>query len=195
MLIGYARVSTEEQNLDLQIDALTKAGCEKIFSDKDSRTSFNRSGLLEALDYLREGDTLVIWKLDRLGGRTKNLLELFDVLQQRNINLKSIKDSIDTGSAIGKLFFHFSSALAEFEVDMLRERTRAGLAAARARGRLGGRPKSLTENQKQQALDLYYSKKHTVNSICETLNISKGTFYNYLKQENRLNGKGIKESP
>ncbi len=141
--IGYARVSTGEQNLDLQLDALNNAGCSKIFTDELSGAKTDRPGLTEALNYLRAGDTLVVWKLDRLGRSLKDLIEHVEHLKSNGIEFKSLNESIDTASPTGKFTFHLFSALAEFERDLIRERTRAGLAAARARGRIGGRKKAL----------------------------------------------------
>src|SRR5437868_15191816 len=142
MLIGYARVSTTDQTLDLQKDALEKIGCSKIFTDTASGAKAERKGLEEALDYVREGDTLVVWRLDRLGRSLKHLIETITTLNNRNIGFKSITENIDTTTSGGKLIFHIFGALAEFERDIIRERTKAGLAAARARGRTGGRPKA-----------------------------------------------------
>src|SRR6266508_2032977 len=143
MQIGYARVSTGEQTLDLQRDALTAAGCDRICTDTASGARAERPGLTEALDHLRAGDTLVVWRLDRLGRSLRHLIETITALEQRGIGFKSLTESIDTTSSGGKLIFHIFGALAEFERELIRERTRAGLAAARARGRLGGRPKKL----------------------------------------------------
>ena len=144
MLIGYARVSTSDQTLELQKDALQKAGCSKIFTDTASGAKSERTGLDEALNYVRAGDTIVVWRLDRLGRSLKHLIETITGLNDRKIGFKSITESIDTTTSGGKLIFHIFGALAEFERDIIRERTQAGLNAARARGRKGGRPKSLT---------------------------------------------------
>src|SRR5919201_955449 len=143
MNIGYARVSTQDQTLDLQKDALTKAGCERLFSDTASGASTERKGLEQALGQLREGDTLVVWRLDRLGRSLPHLIETVTALEQRGIGFRSLTESIDTTTSGGKLIFHIFGALAEFERNLIRERTLAGLAAARARGRSGGRPKVL----------------------------------------------------
>src|SRR5438552_7799221 len=140
MLIGYARVSTQEQTLDLQKDALEKIGCSKIFTDVISGAKAERKGLEEAQNFLREGDTLVVWRLDRLGRSLKHLIETITELNNRKIGFKSIQENIDTTTSGGKLVFHIFGALAEFEREIIRERTQAGLTAARARGRLGGRP-------------------------------------------------------
>ena len=139
MLIGYARVSTQDQNLELQLDALTKAGCQKVFEDTISGTRADRPGLGKALEMLREGDTLVVWKLDRLGRSVKQLVELVSALHKQNVQFKSLTDSIDTGTPSGRFFFHVMASLAEMERDLIVERTRAGLDVARQLGRKGGR--------------------------------------------------------
>src|SRR6266404_2537735 len=155
MLIGYARVSTQEQTLDLQKDALEKIGCIKIFSDVISGAKAQRTGLDEALEYVREGDTLVVWRLDRLGRSLKHLIETITSLNNRRVGFKSIMENIDTTTSGGKLIFHMFGALAEFERDIIRERTKAGLVAARARGRKGGRPKILDPKKIAIAQALY----------------------------------------
>src|SRR5512147_2274492 len=146
MLIGYARISTTNQTLDLQKDALTNAGCERIFTDTASGAKAERIGLNEAMSHLREGDILVVWRLDRLGRSLKHLIETITGLNDRKIGFKSITENIDTTTSGGKLVFHVFGALAEFERDLIRERTQAGLAAARVRGRLGGRPRAPSLN-------------------------------------------------
>src|SRR5512147_779059 len=151
MLIGYARVSTTDQTLDLQKDALQKAGCDKIFTDTASGAKVERTGLDEALNYVRPGDTLVVWRLDRLGRSLKHLIETITGLANREIGFKSLTEAIDTTTSGGKLIFHIFGALAEFERDIIRERTQAGLTAARARGRKGGRPKALTPKKEESA--------------------------------------------
>src|SRR5205823_3708756 len=181
MLIGYARVSTQDQTLNLQKDALEKIGCNKIFTDTASGTKAERIGLEEALDYVREGDILVVWRLDRLGRSLKHLIETITELNTRKIGFKSIQESIDTTTSGGKLVFHIFGALAEFERDIIRERTQAGLQAARARGRKGGRPKLLTGKKTAMAQALYNDKNNTVDEICKTLNISRATLYRYIK--------------
>ena len=181
MLIGYARVSTADQTLDLQKDALEKAGCTKIFTDTASGAKAERTGLDEALNYVRAGDTLVVWRLDRLGRSLNHLIETITGLNNRHIGFKSITESIDTTTSGGKLIFHIFGALAEFERDIIRERTQAGLTAARARGRKGGRPKSLTPKKAQMAEALYKDKNNTIDEICKTLNISRATLYRYVK--------------
>ena len=180
MLIGYARVSTEEQNLDLQHDALQKAGCEKVYSDQLSGVNAHRPGLATAFEVLRTGDTLVIWRLDRLGRSLKNLIQMVEQLEKRGIGLKSVQENIDTTTSSGKLVFHIFGALAEFERNLIKERTKAGLTSARARGRRGGRPKSLDLNKRELAVRLYRERQHTIAEICSMMGISKSTLYNYL---------------
>jgi DNA invertase Pin-like site-specific DNA recombinase len=182
MRIGYARVSTADQNLDLQKDALTKAGCEKIIEDTASGSKQQRSGLERARELLRKGDVLVVWRLDRLGRTLKHLIELMAELERQGIGFQSVQESIDTTTPGGKLVFHVFGALAEFERNLIRERTQAGLTAARARGRTGGRPKSLDARQKALAVDLYRQRKHTVAEICRTVGISKPTLYAYVRE-------------
>src|SRR5713226_7774543 len=165
MLIGYARVSTHEQNLDLQLDALKAVGCSKIFTDKISTLKEERKGLQEALEYVRPGDVLVVWKLDRLGRTLKQLIELVAFLNQKGIGFKSLKETIDTTTSTGKLVFHIFAALAEFERDIIHERTRAGLEAARARGRSGGRPVLLPSGKKALAVKLYSERTTPVKDI------------------------------
>ena len=181
MNIGYARVSTQDQTLALQKDALEKIGCNKIFTDTASGTKAERKGLEEALNYVREGDTLVVWRLDRLGRSLKHLIETITDLNNRKIGFKSIQENIDTTTSGGKLVFHIFGALAEFERDIIRERTNAGLQAARARGRKGGRPKALTPKKVQMVHDLYRNKDNSIDEICKTLNISRTTLYRYIK--------------
>ncbi len=184
MLIGYARVSTQDQTLHLQKDALEKLGCNKIFTDTASGAKAERIGLEEALEYVREGDTLVVWRLDRLGRSLKHLIETITELNNRKIGFKSIQESIDTTTSGGKLVFHIFGALAEFERDIIRERTQAGLTAARARGRLGGRPKAKALNTPKKitlAQSLYNDKNNTIDEICKTLNISRATLYRYIQ--------------
>src|ERR671914_898276 len=183
-LIGYARVSTTEQHLHLQQDALSAAGCLKIYTDIISGTKSERKGLEEALNFLREGDILVVWRLDRLGRSLKDLIERLTELHSRNIGFKSLTESIDTTTSGGKLIFHIFGALAEFERNLIRERTQAGLTAARARGRTGGRPKALTGKQLSIARDLY-EKRHPIADICRTLKISRATLYRYIKTAER----------
>ncbi len=180
MLIGYARVSTDDQKLDLQKDALLKVGCEKIFDDHMSGAKAERPGLTKALDMCRGGDTLVIWRLDRLGRSIKNLIELAEVLDKRGIGLMSCQESIDTNTSGGKLLFHMFGALAEFERNLLIERTNAGLVAARARGKTGGRPKALDANKRALAVKLYEEKNHSIKQICSIMHVGRTTLYKYL---------------
>jgi DNA invertase Pin-like site-specific DNA recombinase len=181
MLIGYARVSTHEQTLNLQQDALTKAGCTKIFTDTASGAKTERIGLDEALNYVRKGDTLVVWRLDRLGRSLPHLITTLTGLEERGIGFKSLTENIDTTTSGGKLIFHIFGALAEFERNLIRERTTAGLVAARERGRIGGRPKVLTARQLSIAQSLYDDPKNSIPEICWTLKISKVTLYRYIK--------------
>jgi DNA invertase Pin-like site-specific DNA recombinase len=184
MLIGYARVSTNEQTLDLQKDALEQIRCAKIFTDVVSGSKAERKGLQEALAYVRGGDTLVVWRLDRLGRSLKHLIETITRLNDRQIGFKSVTEQIDSTTSGGKLVFHIFGALAEFERDIIKDRTRAGLHAARARGRLGGRPKAKTlDSPKKIALaqSLYENEDNTISEICRTLHVSRATLYRYIK--------------
>jgi DNA invertase Pin-like site-specific DNA recombinase len=181
MYIGYARVSTEDQNLDLQRDALKKAGCEQIYTDRVSGTKAERKGLTEALSHLRAGDTLVVWRLDRLGRSLKHLIDTITQLQERGVGFKSLTESIDTTTTGGRLVFNIFASLAEFEREIIRERTNAGLSFARARGRSGGRPKALTEKQVQMLNNLAADPDNSIDDICKTLSISRTTFYRYVK--------------
>jgi DNA invertase Pin-like site-specific DNA recombinase len=183
MLIGYARVSTHDQNLDLQKDALEEAGCEKIHVEKASGKSSNRPELEKVMNYLRKGDTLVVWRLDRLGRSMKHLIELVTQMEERGIGFRSLTEAMDTTTSGGKLIFHIFGALAEFERNLIQERTRAGLAAARARGRKGGRPYALDKSKRKMVIDLYNSREHSVEEICQTMGISRPTLYNYLKAD------------
>jgi DNA invertase Pin-like site-specific DNA recombinase len=183
MQIGYARVSTNEQNLDLQRDALLKAGVspKNLYTDKITGTKHDRPGLAQALSHLREGDTFVVWRLDRLGRSLKHLIETVTALQEQQIAFKSITENIDTSTATGQLVFHIFGALAEFERNLIKERTVAGLEAARSRGRLGGRPKPKGYASKvAMARKLYSDETNTIDDICKTLNISRATLYRYL---------------
>lgn len=183
MKIGYARVSSEDQSLDLQIDALKKAGCKKIFEDKRSGAGIERPGLNALLNSLREGDVVIVWRLDRLGRSLRDLLALADQFEKEGVGLSSIKDKIDTTTSGGKLVFQVFGALSEFERNLIRERTQAGLAAAKARGRTGGRPKSLDAQQRKLLVKLYNSKQHSISEICKLMKITKPTLYNYLEAE------------
>ena len=182
MLIGYARVSTHEQDLSLQLDDLKRAGCEKIFEDRASGAKTDRPGLHEALEYVRAGDTLLVWRLDRLGRSLIHLIKTVSQLEEQGIGFRSLQESIDTTSSGGRLIFQIFGALAEFERNLIRERTLAGLSAARARGRTGGRPKALDTAKIKFLYKLYDEKAHTVKEICQLLGISKPTLYTYLRQ-------------
>ena len=184
MNIGYARVSTSSQELGLQEDALMAADCKQIFTDTASGVASNRNGLEQALSYARDGDTIVVWRLDRLGRSIQHLIQTVKELQERNIGFKSLQENIDTTTSGGKLVFHIFGALAEFERDLIKERTMAGLKAARARGHFGGRPKLLTVQQIRRILELYKEGNSTVAEICKIYNISSKSFYNYIKQDN-----------
>jgi len=183
MLIGYARVSTDDQNLDLQRDALTNAGCEQIFTDRVSGTKAERKGLTEALSHLRSGDTLCVWRLDRLGRSLRHLIDTVTSLQEKGVGFKSLTESIDTTTSGGRLVFNIFGSLAEFEREIIRERTQAGLQSARSRGKTGGRPKALTEKQVQQLRQLAADKTNSVAEICKTYGISRMTFYRYVNAE------------
>ncbi len=181
MLVGYARVSTPEQTVDLQEDALRQAGCGRVVTEVASGVRTDRNGLAEALTFVRAGDILVVWKLDRLGRSLPHLIEVVTALEKRGIGFKSLQESIDTATAGGKLIFHVFAALAEFERDLIRERTNAGLAAARARGRYGGRPRRLTERQIKLARAMLRDRGGTVAEVCATLGVSKTTIYRALR--------------
>ena len=181
MLIGYARVSTWDQSLTLQIDALEEAGCERVFRDQVSGIVNTRPNLNQALNFARSGDTLVVWRLDRLSRSLRDLIETVTLLESRGVQLKSLHESIDTASSSGKLIFHLFGALAEFERNLIKERTLAGLQAARARGRKGGRPPSLNSEKQELAVKLYSEKNHSVNQICQIMGISKPTLYKYVR--------------
>ncbi|CBJ40559.1 phage site-specific DNA-invertase (plasmid) [Ralstonia solanacearum CMR15] len=185
MLIGYARVSTDDQHLDLQRDALAKAGCERVFEDTASGAKSERTGLTALLATLRQGDIVVIWRLDRLGRSLKDLIYLVERLDAVGVGLRSLQESIDTASIGGRLVFHLFGALAEFERNLIRERTRAGLSAARARGHNGGRKKRLDPARQQLALQLYHERRHTVEEICRLMGIGRSTLYNYLSEVER----------
>lgn len=182
MLVGYARVSTLEQDIALQVDALKKAGCDNIFDDTASGATTERPGLTEALSYVRKGDTLVVWRLDRLGRSLQHLIDVIADLEKRGIGFRSLQEAIDTTTSGGRLIFQIFGALAEFERNLIRERTQAGLKAARARGRKGGRPKALDAKKVELAYRLYDEKKHTIKEICQMLGISKPSLYAYLEQ-------------
>lgn len=181
MLIGYARVSTEEQNLDLQIDALRSAGCKRIFTDRLSGSRADRPGLADAVSHLRPGDTLAVWKLDRLGRTVRQLVEFVSTLSHDGIEFRSLTDGIDTKTPTGRFFFHMMAALAEMERDLTRERTMAGLAAARAQGRKGGRPRALTKKQVTQVKHLMKHPDQTMAEIAATMGVSRSTLYRAIR--------------
>ena len=180
MFVGYARVSTTDQNLDLQQDSLLAAQCERIFTDTASGVKAQRPGLAEALLHCRPGDTLVVWKLDRLGRSLPHLVETVRDLIAKGIGFKSLQENIDTTTSGGKLIFHIFASLAEFERDIIRERTHAGLTAARARGRRGGRPKGVDEKKKKAALALRWDTGRSIKEICQIVGISRNTYYKYI---------------
>ena len=182
MKIGYARVSTTDQNVALQEDALRQAGCEKIITDQISGSVALRPGLGQVKELLRSGDTLVVWRLDRLGRSLKDLIAWTNYLDEQGVGLVSLQESINTTTSTGKLVFHLFGALAEFERNLIRERTMAGLSAARARGRQGGRPKALSVEKSQLLCKLYEDENYSVKAICEMLGISKPTMYKYLQR-------------
>jgi len=179
MKIGYARVSTKEQNTDLQIDALKEAGCEKIFEEKASGAQRDRPQLNAALNFMRSGDTLVVWKLDRLARSIKQLVDTIDDLKERKISFLTIKDNIDTNTAAGKLFFHIFGSLAEFEREVIKERTMAGLVAARAKGNVGGRKRAMNTDDLEAAKTMLMNDKLSISQIAKRLGVSLATLYRY----------------
>ena len=180
MLIGYARVSTTEQSLDLQTDALYKAGCDEVFTDTASGSKAVRPGLERALSQTREGDILVVWRLDRFGRSLKDLVARIEELGERGVGFRSLQESIDTTSAGGKLVFHVFGALAEFERELIRERTLAGLASARSRGRQGGRPSAMTAQKVRLASKLMADPSVKVDEVCAAVDVSKSTLYRHV---------------
>lgn len=187
MKIGYARVSTRDQNLNLQLDALKQTGCEKVYQETISGAKESRPELNRLMDNLRQGDVIVIWKLDRLGRSLKHLVEIGNQLLEQGVGLQSLNDPIDTTTPQGRLAFNMFASLAEFERDIIRERTHAGLRAARARGRLGGRPKGLSKEAERTAYAaeaLYRQRELSIQEISDKLGIAKSTLYRYLKIRN-----------
>ena len=182
-LLGYARVSTADQDAALQQDALKEAGCYRVFTDAASGSLQSRPELSKLLDQLRPGDTLVVWRLDRLGRSIRHLIDQLADLEEQGIGFRSLQEAIDTTSPGGRLVFHVFAALAEFERDLIRERTNAGLKAARARGRKGGRPALLTNDKLRTARRLYEQQDMTVESIGEVLGVSRTTVYRTLRRE------------
>jgi DNA invertase Pin-like site-specific DNA recombinase len=181
MLIGYARVSTHDQTLNLQLDRLKEAGCTRIFEDHISGTKAERPELHDAISHLRAGDTLVVWRLDRLGRSLRHLIDTIMGLEAQGIGFKSLQENIDTTTSGGKLIFHIFGSLAEFERDLIRERTQAGLEAARARGRVGGRPRVLSKSKAEMARRMYADKHNSVTEICKTLGITRMTLWRYVR--------------
>lgn len=179
MKIGYARVSTLDQNLDLQIDALNKAGCEKIFTDKISSSKVHRQGLSDALEYVRRGDTLVVWKLDRLCRNIAELLKVSERLKDNGIELQSLTESIDTSTPTGRMYFTILGAMAQMEREQIQERVKAGMAAAAKRGRKAGRPKALTPTKKAAAIDML-KKGMDYPSVAEVVGVPTSTLYRLL---------------
>ncbi|RAJ94228.1 DNA invertase Pin-like site-specific DNA recombinase [Larkinella arboricola] len=194
MLIGYARVSTTEQNPELQQDALKKAGCEKVFTDKVSGTAAIRPELNRLKEQLRKGDVLVVWRLDRLGRSVRDLIDWMAYLEKAGVALKSLHESIDTTSNTGKLVFHIFAAVAEFERELIRERTMAGLESARSRGRKGGRNFKVDSNARQLAIKLY-DQKTPIQDICNLVGISKQTLYSYVRQDRAEKSKETRQPP
>lgn len=182
MKIGYARVSTKEQKLDSQFDELTQYGCEKIFTDVASGVKQNRQGLANLMHFARPKDCIVVVRLDRFGRSLKELITLMNSLNEKSIGLISLSENINTTNATGKLIFNIFASLADFERNLIIERTKAGLESARARGRLGGRKKVLDEKDIEQLIALYESKQFSIVEIAKRFNISRGTFYNYIKR-------------
>lgn len=183
MLIGYGRVSTADQYLRMQEDALKSAGCEEIFTDTASGVKTARPGLHTALSHLRKGDTLVVWRLDRLGRSLAHLIQTVKELSEKGIGFKSLQENIDTTTSGGQLIFHIFGALAQFERELIKERTQAGLKAARVRGRLGGRPPLLNKYKIKKMKEHYKKGDLSINEICKLFNITKPTLYRYLKND------------
>ncbi len=194
--LGYARVSTAEQNADLQTDELTAAGCWKVFVDQASGALDRRPELDQVLEQLRPGDTMVVWRLDRLGRSLRHLIDTVTALDERGVGFRSLRESIDTTTAGGRLVFHIFGALAQFEREIIRDRTVAGLAAARARGRRGGRPSKLSPDQRRTARKLYDEREHTVEQIGRILGVSRTSIYRALQADTAtLNGGDGHRSP
>ncbi|MBD3631295.1 recombinase family protein [Cyclobacterium sp.] len=190
MKIGYARVSTQDQKLELQLDDLKKYGCETIFKEKMSGKNKTRPQLTKMIDQFRKGDVVVVWKLDRLGRSLKDLIELVSSFREKGVEFVSLKDGIDTGTATGRFTFNIFASLVEFEREIIRERTMAGLEAARARGRKGGRPPGLSKEALAKATSakiLFESGERTVKEIADGLGISRATCYRYIEVMNEMN--------
>ncbi len=180
MLVGYARVSTPDQKLDLQLDALKEAGAERVFSDVASGVKSERPGRTDALDFARQGDTLVVWRLDRFGRSTSDLLATLDTLRERGIGFRSLTEGIDTTTATGRLVLHVFAALAEFERELIRERTKAGIESARARGRKGGRKPKLTPAKVELASKMMKDRTITIREVCDAVGVSAATLYRHV---------------
>lgn len=180
MLIAYTRVSTDDQSTNLQREALERAGCERFFEDTASGAKSDRPGLKAALEFARPGDVLVVWKLDRLGRSLPDLIACVETMKAREIGFRSLQESFDTTTANGILFFHVFGAIAQFERELIRERTNAGLKSARARGKIGGRPRALDDKRRALAQTMYNDADNDVKDICATLGISKATLYRYV---------------
>lgn len=183
MILGYARVSTNDQNPALQIDALGNFGCERVFEEKVSATSKVRPQLDRLLDSLREGDTVVVWRLDRLGRSIKDLIALVELFKERGVQFVSLTEKIDTSSPSGELIFHIFASVAQFERSLIIERTKSGLSAARARGRVGGRKRKMSIEDIKKARALATSNEISISDIAEHFNISRTTLYKYLNQQ------------
>lgn len=181
-LLGYSRVSTTDQKTDLQADALTAAGCVRVWTDKASGTLDRRPHLDQVLDHFRDGDTLVVWRLDRLGRSLRNLIATVNDLAAAGVGFRSLTEGIDTTTPAGLLVFHVFGALAQFEAALISERTAAGLAAARARGRTGGRPRAMTPEKLTVARQMYDSRQHTLDAIAATIEVSRSTLYRHLAE-------------
>lgn len=181
--LGYARISTSDQDAALQIDALNQAGCYKVFVDQASGSLDERPELSKLLDQIRPGDTLVVWRLDRLGRSIRHLIDSLTELSGKEVGFRSLTENIDTTTSGGRLIFHIFAALAQFERDLIRERTQAGLAAARARGRHGGRPPTLTADQIKTARRMYEQRDMTVEQIGDVLGVSRTTIYRALRKQ------------
>lgn len=184
MKIGYARVSTKDQDLSLQIEALNKAGCSRIYDDKASGTRRDRTGLSLALEVLRKDDSLVVWKLDRLGRSVKQLIELFNQIEIRGCHFISLTDNIDTSTTAGRFFFHVMASLAEMERELIAERTRAGLEVARQRGRIGGRRRQMTDSKIESAKKLL-AEGFPAKEVAENLGVSVPTLYRWVPASSR----------
>jgi DNA invertase Pin-like site-specific DNA recombinase len=195
MVIGYARVSTDEQTNAAQLSALRKAGCKRIYEEKDSGRDADRPELKQCLHRLDEGDTLTVWRLDRLGRSLRDLLEIVSGLEKRKVNFVSLTERFDTSTAAGRLIFHFFASLTQFERELIRERTKAGLAAARARGRLGGRKRKLDEKQMAAIRTLWDGNRHSKNDIGARFGVSKSTIDRIVRPEplkNKVQAKALK---